>query len=300
MARALVDSDRLSVRVDGNHIATANRNVIRTYLSRRHRPPQSQMEKEFGKLTYDQFARLVSRLPEVRGQMHELPRLLREKKDRLSEILGESQYSWGWIYEKPFMEQMALLFILIGLHVPLLEAGQTADPQEAVLRWGEDNSPLDAWFEANKQQIEKKHLLWLGVVLQRNILSIMLYHKSMGALVDAVRNGDDSALFQAVRIDRTVLFAQPCADRLSRAELVKDKTFFFHLRSAIKGPTQKHMVAIQDLRYSIVALRECGFDRFSDQDLETLFIRTGLYPNSGGALKNLRKHIHAARKLTTT
>ena len=115
-----------------------------------------------------------------------------------------------------------------------------------------------------------------------------------------VRQGDDTALFNAVRVDRSVLLAAPCADRLSRAEMLNDKDFLRHLRSAIRGPTKKHMEAIQDLRYSIVALRECGFDRFSDKDLERLFIRTRLYPNSGGALKNLRKHIHLARRLSTT
>lgn len=258
------------------------------------------MDKEFGKLTQDQFARLVSRLPEVRGQMHELPTLLREKQDRLDEILGASGYSWGTIYERPFLDQMAILFVLIGLHIPLHQAAQSGDPQEAILQWGDDNSPLDAWFDANERRIEKKHLLWLAIVLQRNILSIMLFHKSMGALVEEVRQGSDTALFNAVRVDRTVLFAAPCADRLSRAEMLSDKDFLRHLRSAIKGPTKKHMEAIQDLRYSIVALRECGFDRFTDEDIERLFIRTRLYPNSSGALKNLRKHIHLARKITTT
>ena len=258
------------------------------------------MEKEFGKLSHEQFSKLVSRLPEVRGQMRELPALLREKKDRLKTILGEGGYSWGTIYERPFLEQMALLFVLIGLHLPLKEAAQSEDPQEVVLGWGDDDSLLDTWFDANEHQIEKKYLLWMAIVLQRNILSIMLYHKSMGALVDLVRQGDDRALFDAVRVDRSVLLAAPCADRLSKAEMLNDKEFLLHLRSAIRGPTKKHMEAIQDLRYSIVALRECGFDRFSDGDLERLFIRTRLYPNSGGALKNLRKHIYLARRLSTT
>lgn len=195
---------------------------------------------------------------------------------------------------------MALLSIQIGLHIPLHEAAQKDDPQEEVLKWGDDDSPLNAWYDANAHQIEKKHLLWLAIVLQRNILAIMLYHKSMGALVDMVRHGDDDALFNAVRVDRSVLLAAPCADRLSKAEMLNDKDFLIHLRKAIKGPTKKNMEAIQDLRYSIVALRECGFDHFSDADLERLFIRTRLYPNSAGALKNLRKHIQLARKLTTT
>lgn len=257
------------------------------------------IEKPLGKLTHNQFARLVSRLPEVRGQMRELPQLLREKKDKFHAILGEGDYSWGRIYERPFLEQMSLLFVLIGLHVPLHEAAQAEDPQEVVIGWAGDNSVLDVWYDEHEDQIEKKYLLWMVIVLQRNILSIMLYHKSMGALVDLVRQGDDRALFDAVRVDRTVLLAGPCADRLSKAEMMNDKDFLRHLRSAIKGPTKKHMEAIQDLRYSIVALRECGFDRFSDMDLEQLFIRTRLYPNSGGALKNLRNQIQLSRRLTT-
>jgi hypothetical protein len=255
--------------------------------------------KEFGKLTHTQFAKLVSQLPEIRGQMHELTELLRAKKDRLSAVFGEGDYSWGTIYELPFLEQMATLFVLIGLHIPLHEAAQSDDPQEVVLRWNDDESPLDSWFDANEDAIEKKHLLWLAIVLQRNILAIMLYHKSMGALVEEVRQGSDKALFDAVRIDRSVLLAAPCADRLSRAEMMNDKEFLCHLRSAIKGPSKKHMEAIQDLRYSIVALRECGFDRFTDRDLERLFIGTRLYPGVASAQKNLRKHIQLARKITT-
>jgi hypothetical protein len=258
------------------------------------------IEKEFGKLTHSQFAKLVSSLPEVRGQMKELPELLSQKKDRLKELLGSEDYSWGDIYELPFLEQMASLFVLLGLHVPLHEAALSEDPQEAVTRWGEPNSPLDAWFATQENEIEWKHLVWLTVVLQRNILSIMLYGQSLGALVEHVRQGNDESFFKAVRIDRTVLLAAPCADRLSKAELTNDKEFFRHLCRALKGLSKKHMIAIQDLRYSIVALRECGFDRFSDEDLERLFVKTRLYPNNAGALKNLRKHIQESRKIKTT
>jgi len=256
--------------------------------------------KEFGKLAHDQFSQLVSSLPEVRRQMHELPELLKRKKDRLAEVFGDGCVSWGTIYEFSFIEQLSLLFILTGLHVPFVDIAKSDDPHEAALAWSDHDGPMDQWLDAYEDKIEKKHLIWLAIVIQRNILAIMLYHKSMGALVDLVRKGNDHALFDAVRVDRSVLLAAPCADRLSRAELLNDKDFLRHLRSAIKGPTKKHMAAIQDLRYSIIALRESGFDRFSDADLERLFVKTGVYPNSAGALKNLRKHIQQARKLTTT
>lgn len=255
------------------------------------------IEKEFGKLTHNQFRDLVRKLPEIRSQMKELPAYFRAEPDRLREMLGPKDYTWASIYEQPFLEQMAWLFIVIGIHEPIIQAARQEDPQEAINHLSDDDSELDRWYEANKETIDKKHLLWLTIVLQRNILSIMLFHRSMGALVDEVRRGNDESFFKAVRVDRTVLACPTFADRLTRAEIINDKEFFMHLHSAIKGLQQKHMVAIQDLRYSVVALRSMGFDRFTDEDLEKLFIRTRLYPGSAGALKAIRKHIHLARKI---
>lgn len=191
---------------------------------------------------------------------------------------------------------MTLLLAAIGLHEPVIQAAQSDDPQETTLRWVENNSELGKWYEANQDKIEKKRLLWLTVVLQRNILATMLFHCSMGHLVEQVHAGDD-AFFKAVAGDRSVLVCPTFVDRLTRAELGNDKEFFRHLCSALKEPKKKYMAAIQDLRYSIVALRSIGFDQFLDEDLERLFVGTRLYPNSASALKNLHKHIHAARKL---
>lgn len=218
----------------------------------------------------------------------------------MERIFGPDDSSWGDIYELPYLEQLALLFVILGLHKPIMEAVRTDDPQEEVLSWLVADSRLDRWYEQNESKINKKYLLWLVVVLQRNILSIMLYHKSMGALVEDVRNGIEESFFKAVRVDKTVLLCPTFADRLSRAELFGEKEFFTHLRSALKGPTKKHMAAIQDLRYSIAMLREMGFEDFSDKELERLFIHTKLYPNNVNALKNLRKHIQESRKFSTT
>lgn len=255
------------------------------------------IEKEFGNLTPDQFQRLVKMLPELREQPEELTEALRSNPDRLKELLGPSDHAWASIYELPFFEQLALLFIIVGMHEPLIAAWHSDDPIERYSHWVEEDSELDVWYEANKETIDSKHLLWMAMVFQRNILAIMLFHCSMGHLVERAREGDDDAFFHAVEVDRSVLGCPTFADRLARAEAAGEKHFFLRLRKALKGPSKKHMVAIQDLRYSIVALRSMGFDRFTDEDLIALFIRTRLYPNSAGALKNLRKHVQAARKL---
>lgn len=261
------------------------------------------LEKEYGKLTLDQFRDVVRNLPEVRAQSKEVAQVLREKPERLKEVLG-SGYYWAAIYERAFPEQIALLMVLLGWDGMLHEAAMSSDPQERVLGWGLAGGELDQWYEENSETIEIRLLIWLVVVLQRNILSIMLYHRPLSALVEEVRggrDGSDDAYFKAVRVDRSILSCPTFSDRLARAELIDDKDFFRHLRSALKGPLEKHQPAIQDLKYSIALLREMGFDSLSDFQLEDLFVhKLRLYPKHESARKNLRKHLYEGKKLSTT
>lgn len=262
-----------------------------------------QDKKEYGKLTLGQFRDLVKKLPEIRGQMNELPRVLKEKPKKLKEILG-SDFYWASIYEHGFTEQIAILFVLLGWDGFLKEAADSDDPQARVFQWAEDGSEIDQWYEENQDALEKKHLILLAVILQRNILSIMLHHRPLSALVDEVRRGGDLAddsFFKAVRVDRSILSCPTFSDRLAHAELTQDKDFFLHLRSALKGPLKKHWDAVKDLRYAIAVLRELGFDGLSDAQLEDLFVKKlKLYPPSPSARKNLRKHLYEGRKLSTT
>jgi hypothetical protein len=261
------------------------------------------LEKEYGKLTLEQFRDVVRKLPEVRTQPRELAQVLREKPEKLKEVLG-SGYHWAGIYERGFPEQIALLFVLLGWNGLLHEAAISSDPQERALCWCNDGGELDQWYEANKDTLEMRRLIWLAVVLQRNILSIMLYHRPLSSLVEQVRQGregSDDAFFKAVRIDRSILSCPTFSDRLARAELLDDKVFFLHLRSALKGPLKKHWEALHDLRYAIAILREMGFDSLSDAQLEDLFVnKLKLYPKHESARKNLRKHFYEARRVSTT
>jgi hypothetical protein len=51
------------------------------------------IEKEYGKLSLDQFKQLVKELPEVRSQMQELPELVRTaSKEKISEILHKQYW----------------------------------------------------------------------------------------------------------------------------------------------------------------------------------------------------------------
>ena len=53
---------------------------------------------------------------------------------------------------------------------PILDISKNTAPQQALIEASEEGGKLDQWYELNKDNIEKKQLLWLVVVLQRNIL----------------------------------------------------------------------------------------------------------------------------------
>ncbi len=251
------------------------------------------------KLNREQFIELAKSLPEVRTYKDEFADRIKNDPDRIKEVFGDCT-SWSHVYEYSFNEQLAYLFILIGIHKMMIDVANSTDQAKAITQVTKEGAELDQWYEINKETIDKKHILWLAVVLQRNVLSIMLFHQSLGALVEEVRRGNDEAFFKAVSVDRSILTCPTFAKRLSEAELLNDKSFFIHLRKALKGPSQKNWAAIGDLRYAIVLLMEAGFDKFTDDELISFFVNTGLYPNHPSAQKNIRKHIYAARKFATT
>jgi hypothetical protein len=200
------------------------------------------------------------------------------------------------IYEYSFAEHIAIAVIAFNA-MPLLKAAMAStDPQQHVL----DNMyPPD---DSTNPAFSEQDLLGILFSLQRTILSVMLFQRSLSGLVQDVREtGNLDSMFNAIRVDRAVMSCSTFADRIARAELVGDKRFFLRLRNALKGPTQKHWHAYCDLRYSLFVLRELGFDGMSDAELEKLLVQTlKVYPNTPGARKNLRKQYQQSKKLPTT
>ena len=257
-------------------------------------------EKEYGNLTLDEFKQLVNKLPEIRSQMQELPDLLNStSKDKIKEVLGQGLY-WADAYELSFQELLAQLICALGCHQELRKAAQSDDPTQAVFSMFQ-NVEYETWEGGLEGLFEISDVVGLFAALQRNILSIMLFHRTLNTMVDEVRNGDDESLFNAVRIDRTIITCPTFALRISEAEVKNDKKFFIRLRSSLKGPSKKHWEAYKDLRYAFFILRESGFNQMSDAQLEELLVhQLKLYPDAPGARKNLRKQFTESKKFSTT
>ena len=54
----------------------------------------------------------------------------------------------------------------------------------------------------------------------------MLFHRTLDALVDEAREGNDDSFLNAIRIDRSIITCPTFALRIAKAEIKNDKKFF--------------------------------------------------------------------------
>lgn len=238
----------------------------------------------------------MKQLPEVKASMTELPDLVaKTTNQKIRDALERGVY-WAALYELPLVQHSAYGLYLLGQKDKLLEIAKDQDPSEAALRFIEHGEIDEVRPEG--EELDWSVVLSVLVSFQRTVLSMMLYKRSISALVEEVRAGQDDSLFLAVRVDRAVLACPTIAQRISKAELRGEKRFFERLRSALKGPSKKHWEAYADLRYSLVALREMGLDSMSDAELEHLLVDVlKVYSPSFTARKNLRKQYYESKKI---
>ena len=254
------------------------------------------MPKEYKKLTGNQFRQLVDLLPVMQAQQQEmLSDLAATSEERWTELL-KGDYNWGWCYELPFTSHIAISFVALGLGEYLKETASQPDPQQVIL----DDAHKDL-IESHHPEFEIQDILGLVMSLGKTINSICLYGRSLSALVEEVREkGDLESLFNAVRVDRTVLNCPTVADCIAKAELRSDQAFFTKLQLALKGPSKKQMASLAGMKFSFATLKELEINDLSDIQLEKLMVETlEVYAKVGSAPKNLRAHYQHFRKFKT-
>ena len=257
------------------------------------------LQKEYGKLTEDQLRRLVKKMPEVRAAGSELRGLLRgANRAKLKRALGEGM-PWSVLYESTFAEHVAFVLVALGQKDWILSLKDAEDPQEEMLKQIYSAEEIE-WTGGEGGQFTPGDVIGLTTTLQKTILSIMLFQRSLSGLVAEARDGDDDALFNAIRVDRSAVVCPTIAKRIWVAEVSGEKGFFLRLRNALKGPQHRHWEAYKDLRFSLYVLRELGFDKLSDAQLHHLLVKVlKVYPDSYSAQKNLRKQYYESRKIKT-
>ena len=128
-------------------------------------------------------------------------------------------------------------------------------------------------------------------------LRCVLYHGCfLNELIARARTGkgNDKALFDAIRIDQTVIGCKTAIERISKAVLLQDQEFLKKLKAAINGKaTKREQQNFQKMRLVFEILYEVKSDSLNDDQLYELFVKTlKLYSwnsSEGGNAKALRK-----------
>lgn len=224
--------------------------------------------------------------------------------------------SWYHLYELPIKEH--LIAVLSAEHLPHAEiAGwlrQVAAAPSQFAALPALTEQVDAHFES-KEDLDKEQAdelrKSLAQILGKSMsayysLKCVMYHGCyLNELIERVRAGDDKALFDAIRMDSTVIGCKSAAERVSKAAFLKDNRFFAKLKAAINGKMAKREQAnFQKMRLILEVLHEAGANRLSDVQLQELFVEElKLYSGNakgGGNAKALRKFADTYMKKSTT
>jgi hypothetical protein len=256
--------------------------------------------KPYGKFTLEQLKQFNDFVHEVMNLPIELEKLLQQTDfNKIHNIVGQN-FSWIKYYELPFKEHLAWGALILNFQDELRQAAQSLDPQQTIFDLFEKKLDADDdWQGGFHGLFQMQDLLALLISVSKTIKSIMVYQKSLSTLVEEVRSGIDKSLFDAVRIDRTMIACPSILHRISFAEMTGDKKFFLHLKNALKGPSRKHMVGLDEMRYMMFALVDTGANQLNGDNLEQVFVEhLKLYPKyQSGAKKNLLKHYTATKKI---
>jgi hypothetical protein len=225
---------------------------------------------------------------------------------------------WCYLYELPIRDHLNLAIQgnvqILGDFVNLQQVGdwfgQLKDARSQIGELPSLCSRIGDHFDEqpfpNKDQTEKlraKLAALVGNALSMfNTLNCIFYHGCfLNELIERVRNGDDDALFAAVRMDVTVIGCLSVVQRISKAAILKDEEFFIRLKNAINGKQAKlEQSNFQKMRLIVEILHEANANRLNDKQLWQLFVEELELYTSNSNPKALRKWVDTYMKKNAT
>ncbi|MDO8333233.1 MAG: hypothetical protein Q7T35_01010 [Nitrosomonas sp.] len=245
------------------------------------------------------------------------------EEDR-AKLLGEdaTPFAWCFLYELPIRDHIIQAFAAIAQNfnemidpeqIPLwlnqiaASPGQIGEIPKVVDLVRQHFDEMEDPSEEHAERMRPMLADTFGKAWSMyNTLRCVLYHGCfLNELVDRVRTGDDKALFDAIRIDPTIICCPSVSQRISKATLLRDNRFFAKLKASLNGKLAKReQVNFQKMRLLLEVLHEAGATRLSDAQLHELFVEElKLYSGNakgGGNDKALRKFADTYMKKAAT
>ena len=258
--------------------------------------------------------------PRFSAEADEVQQMLIEEKDK---FFGKETefFAWCHLYEFPIKQHISLANagIVEGYAKFLKEEHLTGWYKQIVDTPGQIAALPDIYrqvdhhfdaIELNKEDVQGilptlAATFGLGISMYHTVRCVLFHGCFLNELIERVRTDDDKALFDAVRIDSTVVGCMSVSNRISKAALLKDNRFFAKLKAAINGKLAKREQAnFQKMRLVFEVLHEAGASRLNDTQLQQLFVEElNLYSSNakgGGNAKALRKFADTYMKQNAT
>lgn len=258
--------------------------------------------------------------PKFSAEADDAQQTLIEIKDKLLNEDTEP-FAWCYLYELPFRQHMttAIAAIVQG-YDGFINVEQVTDWLKQIVDTPGQIGALPGihrqighHFDATEfTNDDAKKLLpnaagiyGLGMSVHYSLRSVLYHGCFLNELIERIRAGDDKALFDAVRIDPTVIGCISVVYRISKAALLQDNSFFAKLKAALNGKMAKREQAnFQKMRLVFEVLHEAGASRLSDSQLHQLFVKElDLYASNakgGGNARALRKFADTYMKKSAT
>lgn len=233
---------------------------------------------QLGKITPDDLILLIDLFPKFEEAFEELRNKFRIDADKA--IVPEAiKPSWYELYEMPYIEHFAHVTVLTGQLDDVKALVKSEKPSHAaVLKAVHELETID---DADGPFSEEDRLLvpivfgW-GLSLYLTLKSLLVFGQYLNDLVALADRSDkigDKALFNAVKIDPTVIACTNVINRISLAVMQNDKSFFKGLKNAVSGKlTQRENRLYQMQRLVLQVLIEVKAPKLNQEELYELFV----------------------------
>ena len=125
-------------------------------------------QKEYGKLTAEQFKQLIQQLPELRKEVGSLEDVVKSaSKERINELL-EKDFYWAEVYELTFVEHLAFLMMALDKVEFLHEAKNAADPTQHFMDHFDIEGKFEHWNGGWNGVFKKSRFNRFGICISEN------------------------------------------------------------------------------------------------------------------------------------
>lgn len=236
------------------------------------------MSMELGRITSSDLLLFLNLFPRFEEEFEGLRDQFRINPEKLI-VPGSIKPSWYEFYEMTYLEHLAHIVVYTGQLEDIKALATAENPYKEVL--GKATLELSSIHEGGDSFDEEERpfvplVFGMTVSLFFALKSLLVYGVYLNDLVALAGRGDkmgDKALFQAIKVDPSVIACTNVINRLSLALIQNDQSFLKKLKRAVSGTlTKREHRVYQMQRLVLQILLEVKAPKLSESDLYELFV----------------------------